>query len=94
MTEPRINSILAVDFGSVNTRALLLDIVDGEYRLVAQGKSRTTIGSPTDDVHVGLSKVLREIAASSGRRFFDDQGELIRPEQVDRVGVDYYLDLG
>lgn len=86
-----LNSILAADFGSVNTRALLFDVVEGEYRLVAQGRSRTTIGSPSDDVHLGLSSVLREMAEATGRRFFDEHGNIIRPEQVDRVGVDYYL---
>lgn len=91
MTERPINSILAADFGSVNTRVLLFDVVDGEYRLVAQGKSRTTIGSPTDDVHAGFSNVLSEITQASGRRFLDEEGGLIRPEQADRVGVDYYL---
>ncbi|MCY3796199.1 MAG: glutamate mutase L [Chloroflexi bacterium] len=91
MTERPINSILAADFGSVNTRALLFDIVEGEYRLVAQAKSRTTIGSPIDDVHEGLSHALREIAQGSGRRFFDEGGALIHPEQVDRAGVDYYV---
>ncbi len=89
MTERLINSILSVDFGGVNTRALLYDIVEGEYRLVAQGIARTTIGSPVDDVQVGLAKVLRGIAHASGRRFFDDKGALIKPEEVDRVGVDY-----
>lgn len=91
MTETKINSILAADFGSVSTRALLFDVVEGEYRLVAQGKSRTTIGSPSDDVHLGLSTVLRQMAEATGRRFLDEQGNVIRPEQVDRVGVDYYL---
>ena len=91
MSDRKINSILAADFGSVNTRALLFDVVEGEYRLVAQGRSRTTIGSPSDDVHQGLSTVLREMAAATGRRFLDEQGNVIRPEQVDRVGVDYYL---
>lgn len=91
MAERPIHSILAADFGSVNTRALLYDIVEGEYRLVAQGKSRTTIGSPTDDVHLGLASVLGNVADASGRRFFDDKGALIRPEQGDRVGIDYFL---
>ncbi len=86
-----INSILAADFGSVHTRALLFDVVEGEYRLVAQGRGRTTIGSPSDDVHLGLSTVLREMAAATGRRFLDEQGNVIRPEQADRVGVDYFL---
>ncbi len=30
------NSILAVDFGNIHTRALLIDLVEGVYRLVAQ----------------------------------------------------------
>ena len=34
------NSILAVDFGNVHTRALLIDLVDGVYRLVAQAEEQ------------------------------------------------------
>ena len=91
MSERPINSILAADFGSVNTRALLFDVVEGEYRLVAQGRGRTTIGTPGEDAHIGLSAALREMAEATGRRFLDEQGHVIRPEQADRVGVDYYL---
>lgn len=89
-TQP-IGSILAVDFGSVHTRALLFDMVDGEYRLVARGQSRTTMGFPIDDVHIGVGRILRDISEATGRRFFDDQGNLIKPEQPDRSGVDYYI---
>ena len=91
MSESRIRSILAADFGSANTRALLFDLVDGEYRLVAQGMAPTTIGSPSDDVHLGLSRALREIGSATGRRFLDEGGRLIKPEQSDRVGVDYFV---
>jgi len=91
MSDAKVNSILAADFGSVNTRALLFDVVEGEYRMVAQGRGRTTIGSPSDDVHLGLKTVLLEMAEATGRRLLDDQGNVIRPEQADRVGVDYFL---
>ena len=91
MAEPRINSILAADFGSVNTRALLIDQVDGQYRLVAQGIGRTTIGASTDDAYSGLAAILRKMSESTGRRFFDQAGHLIRPEQSDHVGIDYFL---
>ena len=91
MAEPRINSILAADFGSVNTRALLIDQVDGQYRLVGQGIGRTTIGAATDDAYNGLAAILRKMSESTGRRFFDQAGHLIRPEQSDLVGVDYCL---
>ncbi len=89
-TQP-IGSILAVDFGSVHTRALLFDMVDGEYRLVARGKSRTTMGFPIDDVNIGVGRILRDISEATGRRFFNEQGQLIKPEQADRSGVDYYI---
>ncbi len=91
MGEAGTNSILAVDFGSVHTRVLLFDIVDGEYRLVANRQTKSTAGAPVDDLAVGLRQALGEIASASGRRFFDPRGELIKPEQSDRVGVDYCI---
>ena len=91
MAEPRVNSILAADFGSANTRALLIELVDGEYRLVAQAVGRSTTGSASDDAYECLSGILRKLSEASGRRFFDDAGLVIRPEQTDRVGVDYFL---
>lgn len=91
MSETRIRSILAVDFGSVHTRALLFDVVDGEYRLVARSQVRTTIGFPIDDVNIGVGRIAKEIREATGRRFFDGNGQLITPEQPDRSGVDYYI---
>ena len=87
----RPSSILALDIGSVNTRALLFDVVDGAYQLVAQGKGRSALGAPTDDCLVGLLPVLRELEAASGRRLLDEQERIIRPEQTEGVGVDYCL---
>ena len=91
MTEGRKDSILAVDFGSVNTRVLLFDIVDGEYALVAQRHGKTTIDAPADDVLLGLSKILRDLSATTDRRFLDESGALIKPEQMERIGVDYCI---
>ena len=91
MSQAQNRSILAVDFGSANTRALLFELVDGEYRLLAQDSAPTTIGSPYDDVHVGLSAVLRKIRQASNRRFLDDSGRLIKPEQSDGVGIDCFV---
>lgn len=90
MSETPITSILAVDFGSVHTRAMLFDVVDGEYRLVARGQSRTTIGYPIDDVNIGVGRILKEFSDATGRRFYDS-GQIITPEQSDRSGVDYFI---
>ena len=86
-----ISSILAVDFGSVHTRALLFDVVDGEYKLVARGQTRTTIGFPIDDVNIGVGRILKDISEATSRRFFNDRGQIITPEQSDRSGVDYFI---
>ncbi len=91
MTEGRKDSILAVDFGSVNTRVLLFDVVDGEYALVARRQGKTTIDAPADDARLGLIKILRELSAAADRRFLDDDGELIKPEQSERIGIDFCI---
>ena len=91
MSKSRRDSILAIDFGSVNTRVLLFDRVDQEHRLVAHGQGRTTIDFPTDDVFVGLGHILDDIAIATGRQFFDELGRIVKPEQSDRYGVDYCI---
>lgn len=91
MAQNSIGSVLAVDFGSVTTRALLFDVVDGEYRLVARGNTRTTFGYPIDDVNVGLERILADISEVTGRRFFGDNNKIITPERADRSGVDYFV---
>jgi len=88
---PRTGSLLAVDFGSVNTRVVLVDLVDGEYRLVARSNGFTTLGYPHADVTVGLYRIIQDLADLTGRRFYDDDQSLIMPESDDRSGVDYFL---
>jgi len=84
-------SILAVDFGSVNTRAVLIEQVDGEYQLVARAQTRTTDGFPVEDLTVGLDRVLRELSALTGRTFTGITGTIVMPENADRVGVDTFV---
>jgi len=88
MTE---NSILAVDFGNIYTRALLIDLVEGVYRLVAQAEERTTGGFPVSDVGVGFRRVVQQLSTNTGRRFATQDGTIITPEQPDRSGVDAFV---
>lgn len=91
VSEEHSGSILAVDFGNVQTRALLIDLVDGLYRLVARGDTRTTAGFPANDARLGLNRVVEQITAVTGRRLLSNDGKIITPEQNDRSGVDYFL---
>jgi hypothetical protein len=84
-------SILAVDFGNVYTRGILIDQVDGVYRLVGTGEARTTAGFPIGDASVGLARVVAAISAVTGRALWRPEGRLITPEQPDRSGVDVFV---
>lgn len=84
------SSILAVDFGSVHTRAMLIDLVDGAHKLVARAETRTTDGFPVNDIAVGFDRVLRQLSAVTDRRFMAESGQIITPEQRDRSGVDFF----
>ncbi len=82
-----MTSVLAIDFGNVHTRAVLIDLVEGHYRLVAQARVRTTSGAPIADIGVGLEHALQKLSESTGRRLVNQEG-IITPEQNDRSGVD------
>ncbi|MBK8024565.1 MAG: glutamate mutase L [Chloroflexi bacterium] len=85
------NSVLAVDFGNVHTRAVLIDLVEGVFQVVASAEERTTAGFPVDDVGVGLRRAVEKLTAMTGRQFLTRDGRVITPEAVDRTGVDVFL---
>lgn len=91
MPTPRAASILAVDFGNIHTRALLIDLVEGVYTLVAQTTVRTTADFPLADVTVGMMHAVQTLSASTGRRLLTSDNRLIHPEQPDRSGVDVFV---
>jgi hypothetical protein len=86
-----MSAILGADFGSVYTRLVLLDLVDGSYRLVAQAQERTTLGFPYEDIGIGLNQALENISQVTGRRLIGDNARLIMPQQPDQVGVDDFV---
>ena len=92
MSEGRaIKSILAADLGSVSTRALLFDMVDGEYRLVATANASNPVGAPIEAAISAFVTAAHEIGSLAGRQFLAEDGRLIRPEHGDEAGVDYCL---
>lgn len=79
--------LLAVDVGTVTTRAVLLDLVHGTYRFVARGEAPTTAAPPWDDVVEGVQRALRQVSEASGRTLFGRADALIVPEQGAFEGV-------
>ena len=84
-------TLLAVDVGSVNTRASLFDIVDGRYRLVATGRAGSTAGAPLLDVSEGVRAALEQVQTVTGRRLVDEGESLIMPASAAGGGVDVFV---
>ena len=83
-----IESILAVDVGTYWTHAALIDIVEGEFRLVSKADVPSTLGRPEQDACVGVLRAAEEITAVTERPLFSSIGELLTPEREDGQGVD------
>ncbi|MBT9259205.1 MAG: glutamate mutase L [Clostridiales bacterium] len=86
----RPKTILATDVGSTTTKAILIEEVDGQYRMVARGEMQTTVEAPWENVMIGVRKAIRRIEEMTGRRFLTEDGRLLRPRQGED-GVDLYV---
>jgi hypothetical protein len=81
-------SVLLSDCGSTTTRAALIDVVAGEFRLVASGETATTVEAPWSRISLGVREAIRQVEQLSGRMLLSGQGQLIVPEREDGSGVD------
>ncbi|MGQ9522638.1 MAG: glutamate mutase L [Anaerolineae bacterium] len=86
--EQRIGSILAIDCGTVLTKAILLDQVEGSFHFVARGTALTTAASPWRDIALGIQHAIEQIEDITGRVLLDEARRLIIPQQGGLVGVD------
>ena len=82
------NSILAVDVGAANTRAVMFDVVEGEYRFVASGTSPSTAAAPFKDVSEGVRNAIANLQVVLGKSLLDGSRDLITPSQPNGSGVD------
>jgi MutL protein len=85
------DTLLAIDVGSVNTRASLFDVVDGKYRLVATGRAASTGGAPLSDVSEGVRGALEQVQVVTGRKLIDEAESLIMPATAGGAGVDVFV---
>lgn len=82
------NSLLAVDVGAANTRAVLFDVVEGRYRFVASGSAPSTAEAPFRDVSEGVRNAITILQKVIGHTLLDANGGLISPSQPNGAGVD------
>ena len=82
-------SILAIDIGATVTRAVLFDVVEGQYRFVASGNAPTTAEAPFKDIGIGVREAITNLQAVTGATLLGPHdNNLIAPAQPDGSGVD------
>lgn len=84
------DSLLAVDVGTINTRAILFDVVEGRYRFIARGIARSTSGAPYHNIGEGVRLAIENLQQVTGRRFLNDDHSLIIPSGADGAGIDTF----
>ncbi len=81
-------SILAIEVGTAVTRAVLFDVVEGQYRFVASGRAPSTAESPFKDIGIGVREAIANLQAVTGGTLLGPDNNLIAPSQPDGSGVD------
>jgi hypothetical protein len=82
-------SILAIDVGAAVTRAVLFDVVEGQYRFVASGQAPSTAEAPFKDIGLGVREAITNLQKVTGATLLGlHDNNLIAPSQSDGTGVD------
>ncbi len=85
-----IKVILATDCGSTTTKAILIMLQDGEYRLVVRGEAPTTVEAPFEDVTMGVLNAVTEVSELAGRKLVNEDETIMRPTSGTN-GTDIYI---
>ncbi len=90
MTQPftDVNSVLGLEIGTQNTRAVLFDVVEGKYNFLASGVSASTSKAPFFDVGEGIFAAISQLQILVGKTLMDHDGNLIMPAQPNGEGID------
>ncbi|HXF84354.1 MAG TPA: glutamate mutase L [Anaerolineales bacterium] len=81
-------SILAIEVGAATTRAVLFDVVEGQYRFVASGQAPSTAEAPFKNIGIGVREAILNLQNVTGTKLLGQDDNLIAPAQPDGSGVD------
>ena len=85
------DSLLAIDVGEITTRAVLFDVVAGQYRFLAIGTAPTTAAAPYHHIGEGIHHALDQLEEVTGKKLVGEDQRLIMPGQEDGSGVDTFV---
>jgi hypothetical protein len=80
------DAILLAEIGSSTTRVTLVDMVDGEARLIGQAEVPSTTEPPYENAVIGILEAAEQISEVTGRQLLRD-GSLLIPQTSERNGV-------
>lgn len=83
-------SLLAVNVGASSTRAVLFDVVEGQYRFIASGQAPSTAEAPFKDITLGVIQSINDLQDVTGKILLDQDNQLIAPMRSDGAGVDAF----
>ena len=77
---------LVAEIGNVTTRVTLIDLVDGETRLIGQASVPSTTEPPYENAVIGILEAAAQLSETTGRQLMRD-GSLLIPQSTERDGV-------
>lgn len=84
----KVTSLLGVEIGSCNTRAVLFDQAAGQFHYLSAASAPTSIIHPFHNINDALLQALMSLQTASSRSLMDDTSHLILPSLADGSGVD------
>ena len=70
------SSLLAVNVGASSTRAVLFDVVDGQYRFIASGQARSTAEAPFKNISLGVNQAIAHLQTVTGKTLAENLADV------------------
>ena len=77
---------LIAEVGNTITKLVLVDLVDGDYRLVARAETASTLAAPAADMTIAILELASMIEAITGRELVRN-GQLLVPGDAQGNGA-------
>ncbi len=88
LSSTEIESVLAIDVGTVHTRAYLFEMTDDKFRFIAQGITRTTAEGSNRDIGEGILLAIKNLESITERVIIGPEGRFVIPSLPTGAGVD------
>ena len=84
-------AVLALEIGSVHTRAVLFEVVEDRYHFIGAGVVNSSFNEPDFDAGLAAFKAILRLQEITGRVLINRSGELVLASQSDGDGVDHLV---